>query len=90
MHAALFNRAWCGIKAGIRSRELLHRCLKKSVQDIYFTPSADTNILCFCLAKTGESLSAVNKEVRKYMADLLKSPDFAVSKTVLKNPHIKK
>lgn len=78
------------LKRGIRSRELLHRCLKKSVQDIYFTPSADTNILCFCLAKTGESLSAVNKRSQEIYGRFVKSPDFAVSKTVLKKSAYKK
>ncbi|MCB9061291.1 MAG: decarboxylase [Halobacteriovoraceae bacterium] len=71
------------LKKGLRTKIMLEKILTENLEEIYFTPTADTNILCFCLAKKGQSLSEVNKRSQKIFEFFSEGPDFAVSKTIL-------
>jgi glutamate/tyrosine decarboxylase-like PLP-dependent enzyme len=44
---------------------------------------ADTNILCFCLAQTGETLSDANARTKKIFSRFQQDPSFSISQTIL-------
>lgn len=77
------NKFGAIIAAGVKARKKFEKTLVESnplVRPLY---PADTNILCFSLARQGESLSAANDRTLKAYTKFEASPEFAVSKTVM-------
>lgn len=71
------------IAAGVKARADFETALVGSNPLVRSLHPADTNILCFSLAKQGEALSEANDRTLKAYTRFQNSPDFAVSKTVM-------
>jgi glutamate/tyrosine decarboxylase-like PLP-dependent enzyme len=71
------------IAAGIEARKAFQAALVKSNPLARPLDPADTNILCFSLAKAGEALSVSNQRTLEVYAKFQSNEDFSVSKTVL-------
>lgn len=69
--------------AGIRARKSFEAAISQGNPLVRLLRPADTNILCFSLAKKGDPLSAANARTLKAYTMFQASPDFAVSKTVM-------
>ena len=67
----------------IESGRILRQALKEIVPNVHIPTSADTNILCFCVGKSGEPLTVVNERTRQIFEQFspYKESDFYVSKT---------
>ncbi len=73
------------IERTLRIRNELAHLLKEAEIDVKIAPGCDTNVLCFLLAKQGETLSESNDRTRKIF-DVFspkENGEFIVSKTVL-------
>lgn len=57
--------------------------LRRSFDNIYFTPGRDTNIVCFILAQPGSSLRETNASIGAIIDKFTDSPHFAISRTAL-------
>jgi glutamate/tyrosine decarboxylase-like PLP-dependent enzyme len=71
------------VAAGIEARKAFQKNLVASHDMLRPLMPADTNILCFSLAKQGEALSVSNSRTLAAYAKFYDSPEFSVSKTVL-------
>ncbi len=71
------------IAAGIDARKVFTKALIKAIPLVRPLRPADTNIVCFSLAKEGETLSQSNARTLAVYARFQAHPDFSVSKTVL-------
>ena len=71
------------LRRTIEAGRILRQALKETVKDVHIPTSADTNILCFCVGKTGEPVTAVNQRTRQIFEHFSphKDSDFYVSKT---------
>lgn len=67
----------------VEATRVLRRALHETIQDVHIPTTADTNILCFCVGRSGESLSAVNERTQKIFEHFspYKESEFFVSKT---------
>lgn len=74
------------LKIGIEGRIEFARRLSK-VRDLYLSPGPDTNILCFCIARRGESLSRSNRRTLEIFQRFISGPSFSISKTSLSTKH---
>lgn len=72
----------------IRIRDEFAKILKEKIPNAFIIESANTNILCFCLAKNGENIQLTNERNKKIYQRF--SPqahaDYYISKTVLQKP----
>lgn len=68
---------------GLKARAKLYSLLRQQIPHCHLVEPIDTNIAAFTLAKEGESLSLVNQRVLRVYNEFVKSPYFAVSKTLL-------
>lgn len=75
-HGAVLNQTLA------TTRELARR-LEQSFDNIYFTPGADTNIVCFTLATRGSGLRDTNRATARLIEQFNSSPNFAISRTAL-------
>lgn len=57
--------------------------LAEALPDVRFFSPADTNILCFSLARAGDGLKAANAATEALFERFVACPDFSVSKTTL-------
>ena len=76
------------LERAIENRDYLAKLLAEAHPDIRIAPHADTNIICFCLAKDGELLSQSN-ESSEALYDAFSTRGerpFYFSKTSLKWP----
>ncbi len=71
------------IASGIEARKVFQDDLVKANPLVRPLKPADTNIVCFSLAKPGEALSVSNARTLQTYARFQAHPDFSVSKTVL-------
>jgi len=71
------------VAAGVEARKTFQKSLVASNEMVRPLAPADTNILCFSLARQGEALSVSNKRTLKAYEAFHNSPEFSVSKTVL-------
>ena len=71
------------IAAGITARQRFQDSVCAANALVRPLIPADTNILCFSLAKTGEALSSSNQRTLKMYAKFQASEEFSLSKTVL-------
>lgn len=71
------------VAAGIKARKTFQESVVKSNTLVRPLAPADTNILCFSLARQGDTLSAANARAIDAYAKFQASPEFSVSKTVL-------
>ena len=71
------------LAAGVNARKTFEEALVNGNSFVRPLHPADTNILCFSLAKQGETLSEANARTLKAYAHFQASPEFAISKTVL-------
>jgi len=69
--------------AGIEARKTFQEALARANLLVRPLEPADTNILCFSLAKPGEALSQSNVRTLAIYTKFQQNPDFSVSKTVL-------
>ncbi|MDQ7017921.1 MAG: pyridoxal-dependent decarboxylase [Robiginitomaculum sp.] len=69
--------------AGIEARQTFQGVLARANPLVRPLEPADTNILCFSLAKPGETLSQSNARTLAVYTKFQQNPDFSVSKTVL-------
>ncbi len=80
-----FNRDGYGriLNRTIEATRVLRRALQETIQDVHIPTAADTNILCFCVGRSGESITAVNARTQKIFEHFspYKESDFFVSKT---------
>ncbi|NJL24613.1 MAG: hypothetical protein HC902_05210 [Calothrix sp. SM1_5_4] len=67
---------------GLLAREKMAAALR-SVPDILLAEPSDLNLVGFCLAKPGESLSEVNRRTSGLVAHFESCPGFSVSRTSL-------
>lgn len=73
------------IQRTLRSKSDLEKLLIKADRNIRMAHSTDLNILCFCVAKKGDSFADVNKRTLRLLSKLQKQKNgFIVSQTVLK------
>ncbi|RME17909.1 MAG: decarboxylase [Bdellovibrio sp.] len=72
------------IRRSIWSKMQLEEQMKKEIAEAYFVPGCTTNILCFCIAFKGESLSEVSRRSEYLYEQFPLSGPFYVSRTVLK------
>ncbi len=72
----------------IRIRQEFAKILKEQIPNAYIVESANTNILCFCVANVGEDIGLTNQRNKKIYQRF--SPqahsDYYISKTVLQKP----
>lgn len=54
-----------------------------SVTELRLVTPSDTNILCFAVAKSGDSLERLNERTRRLFESIEHGPDFSVSRTIL-------
>lgn len=71
------------LAAGVKARKAFEETLVKNNPFVQPLRPADTNILCFSLARRGEILSAANARTLKAYTYFQASPEFSISKTVL-------
>lgn len=71
------------IAAGIKARNIFEKSLVESNPLVRPLKPADTNILCFSVAKKGEKLSASNARTLEVFTKFQASPEFSISKTVM-------
>ncbi len=71
------------IAAGIEARKTFQAALAKANPLVRPLDPADTNIVCFSLAKPGERLSVSNERTLAVYTKFQANEDFSVSKTVL-------
>ncbi len=71
------------IAAGIEARKAFEKSLTEANAFVRPLKPADTNILCFSLAKPGEALSVVNERTIAAYEKFHASLDFSISKTVM-------
>lgn len=71
------------LAAGVNARKMFEEALVQDNSLVRSLHPADTNILCFSLARQGENLSEANERTLKAYTYFQSSPDFAISKTVL-------
>ena len=71
------------LRRTIESGRLLRQELERNIPDVHIPTSADTNILCFCVGRSGESLTTVNDRTQQIFDRFspYKDNDFYVSKT---------
>ena len=65
-----------------KTRDAFRSALTKAIPEIRIIPS-DTNILCFAIAATGETLSSSNARTAKIFSRFQEDSNFSISKTVL-------
>jgi len=75
-HGAVLNQTLA------TTRELVRK-LERGFDNIYFTPGADTNIVCFTLAARGSGLRDTNRATARIIEQFNRSPHFAISRTAL-------
>lgn len=68
-----------GLEARKQMRDEISRCLPDAV----FAADSDLNILCFCLARSGESISQINERSGRIFESFEQSPNFSISRTRL-------
>lgn len=68
--------------AGVEARRAFEAAIRKAIPEARFLP-ADSNIACFTLARHGEELTHSNARTGGVFEHFHRSPEFAVSKTVL-------
>ncbi|MCW5724029.1 MAG: hypothetical protein KIS81_03630 [Maricaulaceae bacterium] len=71
------------LAATIDTRKAFEAALAEAAPLARLLRPADTNILCFSLARDGEALSAANARTERAFERFQADPDFAVSQTVL-------
>lgn len=77
------NKFGAIIAAGVTARRQFEKALAEGNPLVRPLHPADTNILCFSLARQGERLSAANARTLKAYEAFQASPEFSVSKTVM-------
>ncbi len=71
----------------IKSRKRFEAALRDHCPDAKLVRPADTNILCFSLARRGEELSTSNERTGAAYDRFHSDPDFSLSKTVFSAEH---
>ena len=84
------NKFGAIIAAGITARKEFEKSLTANNEIVRSLTPADTNILCFSLAKKGEKLSEANTRTLNAYTKFQASPEFSVSKTVMSADNYKK
>lgn len=67
------------------SRWLFQSAVDAAIPDVRFLQPADTNIICFSVARPGEALSASNRRTRALYDAMREAGDFEVSTTTLRD-----
>jgi glutamate/tyrosine decarboxylase-like PLP-dependent enzyme len=70
------------LERSVSARRRLERLLER-VEGCAVAPGCDTNILCFCVARPGEPVSATNRRSRAIQDGLARGDAFYVSRTDL-------
>jgi glutamate/tyrosine decarboxylase-like PLP-dependent enzyme len=65
----------------------IHTALGKASTHIRRLQKSDTNVVCFCLASDGDSLSQANRRTTVLLEDFRASPDLSVTRTHLGIDH---
>lgn len=71
------------IKRTLRTKLDLEKMLISENSDVRVAPSTDLNILCFCVAKKGDSLGQVNRRTENLLKKIARENRFIVSQTIL-------
>lgn len=71
------------IGATFKSARTFREALESALPFAHVKPPVDTNIVCFSLADTGDSLTQANKKTNAVFAAFAKGPNFSVSRTTL-------
>ncbi|MEJ6790868.1 pyridoxal-dependent decarboxylase [Brevundimonas sp. BR2-1] len=67
----------------VRTRQAFETTLGAAVPEVRFLDPADANIVCFSVARPGESLAGANRRTTALFDRIHHSPEFSVSKTTL-------
>ena len=70
----------------VESRLVFQTAIASGVADARFLEPADTNILCFSLARKGEPLSVSNQRTQALYESVCEAGEFFVTTTTLKSP----
>ena len=72
------------LSKGLEARGILASEMQRMVPEILIIEPGDLNIICFSFAPTGERLSKINEISNQIWRHFEESPNFSVSKTILR------
>jgi glutamate/tyrosine decarboxylase-like PLP-dependent enzyme len=71
------------LRSTLESCRILRAALTEGIPQLRPLDPTDTNIFCFSVAEDGEALSAANARTAAVHAGIARSPNFAMSRTIL-------
>jgi hypothetical protein len=74
------------LEKGVLARDRMLSQMEKDIPDLLLSGPPDLNIICFCLAKSGELLTQVNARSARIFEAFEASPRFSISRTELSSP----
>lgn len=71
------------IKRTLRSKLDIEKMLARQAPTVQIAPSTDLNIVCFCVARSGDTIAKANTRTKKLLQKISQKKDFIVSQTLL-------